>query len=182
MRAEATRSFTSTAVATTATPPPTMPPSLPQSLAPVVAAILQGDADAIRALTVRVASKCGVETNCPGGVEPGTMYSIIRATGCEPLQPDDNPGGIDGTLAEFTSGPRVLLAVFEDKLTAPVFGWIPRGSHEVVVWPTAMGWASAFHVADGQITGIEFGCGHRPEQYYEGVDRSRFLVGPTPHP
>jgi hypothetical protein len=168
--------------AVTTTPTPTGAPSLPQSLAPVVTAILRSDADAIRALTVRVPSKCGVETNCPAGIAPGTMYPIIRAMGCEPLQPDDNPGGIDGTLGEFTSRPRVLLAVFEEMLTDPVFGWIPRGSHEVVVWTIAMSRASAFHVADGRITGIEFGCGHKPEQYYEGVDPSRFLVGPTPYP
>jgi hypothetical protein len=102
--------------------------------------------------------------------------------GCEPLLPNDLPGGIDGELGWFTSGRRTLLAVFEETLTEPAFAWVPRGSYEVVIWASAMGWASAFHVAEGEITGIEFGCGHQPEQYYKGVDSSRFLVGPTPYP
>jgi len=42
--------------------------------------------------------------------------------------------------------------------------------------------ASAFHVRDGAITGIRFGCGTPPEWYYQGVDGSRFLYGRAPVP
>lgn len=160
---------------------PATPPALPESLRSIVRAIVEGDSEAIRAATRRVPTECAANW-CPAGVEAGTAIPIIRAMGCEPLLPNDMPGGTDGALDWFTSGPRVLLAVFDETLAGPAFDWVPRGSHEVVVWATSMGWASAFHVSDGGIAGIRFGCGHRPQQYCAGVDSSRFLVGPLPYP
>lgn len=163
-------------------PPPGKAGPVPASLASVIDTIIRGDSSAIRAHVRLVPTECGVQIECPPGVEPGTVFPIIRAMGCEPLLPNDLPGGIDGETDWFTSGPRTLLAVFEETATDPAFGWVPRGAHVVVVWPAAMGWASAFHIDGREITGIEFGCGHRPEQYYAGVEPSRFLIGPLPAP
>lgn len=172
------------AVTATAPPPQETSLALPAELQSVVDTIVEGDAGAIRAITLTVPTYCGGPAECPDRGEAG-IYPIIRATGCEPLLPNDKEGNIDGALERYGGDVRTLLAVYEDTETGPVSEWVPRGSHVVVVWWSAKETAptaSAFHVRDGAITGIRFGCGTPPEWYYQGVDGSRFLYGPAPVP
>lgn len=173
------------AVTATAPPPQETSPALPAELQSVVDTIVEGDAGAIRAITLTVPTYCGGPAECPHRGEAG-IYPIIRATGCEPLLPNDKEGSIDGALANLTSGPRTVLAVFVEVLTEPVWGWIPRGTHQVVVWgPTAnpgKDGPKVFYVRGDRITGIEFNCNWPLEHFYQGVDASRFLYGPAPVP
>jgi hypothetical protein len=154
--------------------------------------ILTGDADAIEASTVKVPTECAPEIfygstliKCPPGVEAGTAIPIIRATVCEYLYPEDQPGGIDGTVSWFARSRRSLIAVYTETETEPYFQWVPRGTHVVVVWTESTelaSRASAFSVRGNSIAGIRFGCTQNPEDYYRDVPSSRFLVGPLPYP
>lgn len=174
---------TAAAPSATAAPQGTVA-ALPAELQPVVDTIVEGDPAAIRAITLTVPSQCGGPAECPDRGEAGT-YPIIRAMGCEPLLANDKEGSVDGTLERFGRDARSLLAVYEDAETGLISKWVPRGSHVVVVWWSAKETAptaSAFHVRDGAIAGIRFGCGTPPELYYQGVDASRFLYGPVPVP
>jgi len=148
-----------------------------------VQAIVEGDADAIRGLTTKFPTQCAANW-CPAGVDAGTRISIIRAVSCEPLLPNDMPGGTDGTIEWFSRSSRTLVAVYVEAETRPYLDWVPRGDYVVVVWTASTEIASrgsAFHIKAGQIVGIEFGCSQKPESYYTNIPASSFIVGPLPY-
>ena len=151
---------------------------------------MSGNAQAIRAAADGVPTRCspspsagGTLVKCPKGVAAGTEIPVIRATGCELIYPEESPGGIDGTIESYAERERMLSAVFEETETEPYLNWVPRGSYVVVIdgWPSP-GSGAAFHVHGDRIVGIQFGCGHSPADFYDGVDTARFLVGPVDTP
>jgi len=158
---------------------------------PIVDVILHGDAQTLSASTVPVPTECVTEgppmalfIKCPPGVQTGTLIPTIRATICEIAYPGPGEGDLEGTIRWFARSTRTLVAVYEENETRPIQDWVPRGSHVVVVWTATTEMASrgsAFHVKDGKIVGIRFGCSNRPEDYLQGIDKSRIVVGPLPY-
>lgn len=186
-----TASSPTLAAAPTSQPLASPAAGLPVALTAIINIILHGDAEALTADTVPVPTERVTEgppmvlfVQCPSEVQPGTLIPTIRATACSVLWPGPGEGDLEGTIRWFSRSTRTLVAVYEENETRPIQDWVPRGSHVVVVWTATTEMASrgsAFHVKDGKIVGIRFGCSHKPEDYLRGIDKSRILIGPLPY-
>lgn len=111
---------------------------------------------------------------CPEGVVSGSQVPIVRATGCELVY----PGDFDGYFDSPHTTPRTLYAVYRETSGQDYLHWVPLGDYAVVVSMdgSSLGWL--FHVADGRITGIQFGCGAKPASYLEDILLSDILLPP----
>lgn len=153
-------------------------PAVYTTLQGLIDVIVSGDATMLKSRVIAVPTECGVRVICPRGSTDGEIRPVIRATGCELLNPDELEGGVDGTFAWFASVPRTLVAVYLETGEGDYHDWVPRGRYGVLVWSPAMTTGAVFQVDGGAIVGVRFGCGVPPERQLQSIDPARLLAGP----
>jgi len=166
---------------------PTWEPSPTPSVTPanlldqVVTVVTEGDASDILPLLDATPTECTVRPvgvgslpKCPDGTPDGTLIPVIRATACEYVYPSE----IEGQVEQLAGQERELFAIYPQSAKAPANEWLTSGDHVIVVDRPALGWGIAFHVLEGRIVSIQFGCGQAASAFVEGVQSDAFIVAP----
>jgi len=161
--------------------------SLPQEVAALLPTLLNGDFPDIKSAARLVPTTCSANPPamgrlilCPEGTAPGTEIPIVRATGCELVYPGDFEPYFDSPQTT----PRRVYAVYRAQPGTLYLDWVPLGDYGVVIsvgdreaGDREIGWL--FHVEDGAITGIQFGCGASPAAFLEDVPTSDIVSPPV---
>lgn len=123
----------------------------------------------------------GSPPKCPPGVPDGGTIMSPRVMACERVY----PGDIENIKGYFIWG-REVYAAFPSS-AIPSAGpyqyssdWVPAGDITVILRRQGADDGSAWHLANGKITGVRLGCGTTAKQFVEDIPASAFILSPLP--